>query len=179
MSDATDPAPIRAHAGEDAGDPLVYAVTLAPHRSLSAGGVLVVTGLTALASLGTGAVFLAMGAWPVTGFLGLDALLLYLAFRASARAARAREHITVTASLVEVRREPARGTGGIERLNPSWTRVERTDDDDFGTLEVALACGRRRVPVGGFLGPAEKGRLAGELAGALGAVRKGIVRSAP
>lgn len=165
------------HAPSDADDPLVYAVTLAPHRSLSSFGLKAVMGAMGLASFGTGAMFLAMGAWPVFGFFGLDVLLFYLALRASTRSARAREHITVTASLIEVTREPARGRTTTERLNPFWTRVLRRDDDDFGTLDVALVCGPRRVPVGGFLGPAEKGRLAGELSAALGVVKRGLARS--
>ena len=41
--------------------------------------------------LGTGLFFLSIGAWPVFGFLGLDVLLIYLAFRWNYRAARARE----------------------------------------------------------------------------------------
>jgi len=103
MTDATDPGTPLADADMD--DPLVYAVTLAPHRSLSPFGVKVVMGAMGLVSLGAGAMFLSLGAWPVFGFFGLDVLLLYLALRASARSARAREHITVTASLIEVRRE--------------------------------------------------------------------------
>lgn len=174
MTDATDPGTPLADADMD--DPLVYAVTLTPHRSLSPFGVKVVMGAMGLVSLGAGAMFLSLGAWPVFGFFGLDVLLLYLALRASARSARAREHITVTASLIEVTRAPARGRATTVRLNPFWTRVLRQDDEDFGTLDVALVSGPRRVPVGGFLGPAEKGRLAGELSAALGAVKKGMAR---
>ena len=42
--------------------------------------------------------FLLIGAWPVFGFLGLDVLLIYIAFRANFRAARAYEEVTVTAT---------------------------------------------------------------------------------
>jgi uncharacterized membrane protein len=37
----------------------------------------------------SGMVFLMLGAWPVFGFLGLEVLLIYVAFRANFRAARA------------------------------------------------------------------------------------------
>lgn len=177
MSNATGPSPGRgetlAPPSTDADDPVVYAVTLAPHRSLSPAGFHVVMASMALVSFGSGLLFLAMGAWPVFGFFGLDVLLLYLAFRASYRSARAREHITVTTTLIEVRKEPVRGQTTTERLNPFWTRLFRRDDEDFGTQEVALVSGPRRVAVGGFLGPEEKGRLAGELGEAIRAVRKG------
>ncbi|MDQ0505053.1 DUF2244 domain-containing protein [Xanthobacter agilis] len=172
MSNATAPAPNR----PDTDDPLVYAVTLAPHRSLSPTGFRVVMGAMALVSFGAGTLFLTLGAWPVFGFFGLDVLLLYLAFRASYAGARAREHITITTTLIEVRHAPARGPTRTERLNPFWTRLFRRDDEDFGTQEVALVSGARHIAVGSFLGPEEKGRLAEELGAAIGVVRRGHSR---
>ncbi|MFS8037469.1 DUF2244 domain-containing protein [Xanthobacter sp. AM11] len=158
-------------------EPVVYAVTLAPHRSLSRRGFFLVMAGIGAVSFVTGAVFLAMGAWPIFGFFGLDVLLVYIAFRANFRAARAREHILVTPSLVEVRREPARGRASTARLNPFWTRLWREDDDELGTLDVALVSGARTVPVGRFLGPAEKAVLASDLTRALAAVKKGVTRT--
>ncbi|MEP9351987.1 DUF2244 domain-containing protein [Xanthobacter sp. KR7-65] len=160
-----------------ADEPVVYAVTLAPHRSLSQRGFLMVMAGVGAVSLVCGGVFLAMGAWPIFGFFGLDVLLVYIAFRASFRSARAREHILVTPSLVEVRREPARGRKSTTRLNPFWTRLWREDDDEHGTLDVALVSGRRTVPVGRFLGPDQKAALASDLAEALATVKKGVTRS--
>lgn len=164
-------------ADADLDEPVVYAVTLAPHRSLSPRGFRLVMAAVFGLSLASGAAFLAMGAWPVFGFFGLDALLLYVAFRTSFRSARAREHIRVTPSLVEVRREPARGRASTTRLNPFWTRLWREDDDEHGTLDVALVSGRRTVPVGRFLGPAQKAELASDLSRALALVKKGVPRN--
>lgn len=175
MSDATDPS--RDADETIADDPVVYAVTLAPHRSLSPRGFLLVMGTIAVVSFGSGALFVAMGAWPVFGFFGLDVLVLYLAFRSSFRSARAREYIRVTASAIEVREVSARGRASVVRLNPFWTRIARRDDDELGTLDLALVCGPRQVPVGRCLGPMEKGRLASELTAALNHVKKGVVRS--
>lgn len=158
-------------------EPVVYAVTLAPHRSLSQRGFLLVMLGVGSVSFLTGAAFLARGAWPIFGFFGLDVLLVYLAFRASFRSARAREYILVTPSVVEVRREPARGRASTTRLNPFWTRLWREDDEDHGTLDVALISGRRTVPVGRFLGPEQKATLAADLSRALSIVKKGVTRS--
>ncbi len=169
------PAAPLAPAPED--DVLVYEVTLAPHRSLSPAGFRLLMGVFAALSFASGLVFLSMGAWPVFGFFGLDVLLVSLAFRASFRSARAREHIRITASLVEVCHVPARGRGWTARLNPFWTRLWRQDDEDHGTLDLALVSGPRTVPVGRFLGPAQKAHLAGDLARALAAVKRGVVRS--
>ena len=60
-------------------------------------------------SFGVGMVFLWMGAWPVFGFLGLDVFLVWLAFRANFRAAKAFEEILVTPVRLVWRRVSARG----------------------------------------------------------------------
>ncbi|MFG1346935.1 DUF2244 domain-containing protein [Xanthobacter autotrophicus DSM 431] len=158
-------------------EPVVYAVTLAPHRSLTPRGFrLVMLGIGGV-SFVSGAAFLAMGAWPIFGFFGLDVLLIYIAFKANFRSARAREHIRVTPSVVEVRREPVRGRPSTTRLNPFWTRLWREEDEDHGTLDVALVCGKRTVPVGRFLGPPQKAVLASDLSHALALVKKGVPRN--
>lgn len=158
-------------------EPEVYAVTLAPHRSLSQRGFLLVMLAIGLTSFVSGFTFLAMGAWPIFGFFGLDVLIIYLAFRANFRQARAREYIRVTPSLVEVRRVPAKGRERTIRLNPFWTRLWREDDEEHGTLDVALISGRETVPVGRFLGPMQKAALATDLAEALNTVKRGVTRT--
>ena len=54
---------------------------LTPHRSLSPTGFLIFMAVLGGISFVTGMVFLLAGAWPVFGFLGLDVLLVYWAFR--------------------------------------------------------------------------------------------------
>lgn len=158
-------------------EPEVYAVTLAPHRSLSQRGFLLVMLAIGGVSFVSGMTFLAMGAWPIFGFFGLDVLIIYVAFRANFRSARAREYIRVTPSLVEVRRVPATGRERTIRLNPFWTRLWREDDEEHGTLDVALISGRETVPVGRFLGPMQKAALASDLTEALATVKRGVTRS--
>ena len=78
--------------------------TLDPPRSLSPRGFnRVMLGLGAFSFL-TSVAFLAAGAWPVVGFLGLEILLLWLVFRYSFRAQRARTYVRVTAEAVDVRK---------------------------------------------------------------------------
>ncbi|MFG1360852.1 DUF2244 domain-containing protein [Xanthobacter pseudotagetidis] len=158
-------------------EPEVYAVTLAPHRSLTQRGFLIVMVSIGLVSFVSGLAFLAVGAWPIFGFFGLDVLIIYFAFRANFRSAGAREYIRVTPSVVEVRRVPVKGRARTIRLNPFWTRIWREDDEDHGTLDVALVSGRETVPVGRFLGPEQKGALADDLSAALRAVKRGVTRS--
>src|SRR3546814_15230151 len=50
-----------------------------------------------------------MGAWPVTGFCGLEILLLYIAFRLNYRSGRAYETVRLTQTDLEIRRFGPRG----------------------------------------------------------------------
>ncbi len=65
---------------------------LLPHRSLGPKGFLLVMGLMSTVCFAAGIAFLIAGAWPVIGFLGLDVLLVWFAFRMSYRTGRVRTH---------------------------------------------------------------------------------------
>ena len=71
-------------------------ITIWPHRSLSLKGFYIVMGLLAgfLFIIGVG--FFLAGAWPVIGFLGLELLVVWGAFKLNYRAARHRETIHTT-----------------------------------------------------------------------------------
>ncbi|HEX7560145.1 MAG TPA: DUF2244 domain-containing protein, partial [Usitatibacter sp.] len=72
--------------------------TGARSTALSLGGVgfLVLMGVICAVSFVGGVVFYLIGAWPVGGFFGLDAVLIYWAFRVNYRDAAAYEEVTVT-----------------------------------------------------------------------------------
>lgn len=159
------------------GEPTVYAAAMAPHRSLSARGFLIVMVAIATVSFVSGFYFLSLGAWPIFGFFGLDVALLYFAFRANFKAAAAREFIRITPSLVQVRQVSARGEAREARMNPFFTRIKRRDMEEIGTLDLALVSRDRHVAVGIHLGPWQKAELADELGAALGTVKKGVTRT--
>ena len=60
---------------------LPFDAVLYPNRSLGTAGFYSLMAAIVTVSAGVGAAFVLAGAWPVSGFLGLDVLLLYLAFR--------------------------------------------------------------------------------------------------
>ena len=70
-------------------EPTLFSAIITPHRSLNSTGFLIVMLLVSGFSFIAGMVFFLLGAWPVVGFLGLDVLLVYWAFRANFRAAAA------------------------------------------------------------------------------------------
>ena len=74
-------------------EPAIFSAVITPHRSLGSRGFLILMLAIGAVSFVSGMVFLLLGAWPVFGFLGLDVLLVYVAFRANYRAARAYEEV--------------------------------------------------------------------------------------
>ena len=68
-------------------EPTIFSAVITPHRSLGGPGFWLLMAAVAGLSFVAGIVFLLLGAWPVFGFLGLDVLLVFWAFRANYRAA--------------------------------------------------------------------------------------------
>ena len=158
-------------------EPTLFSAIITPHRSLSSTGFLLVMLLIGGVSFVGGVVFFVVGAWPVIGFLGLDVLLVYWAFRANYRAARAFEEVTVTASELRLRRVSHRGRVVEWKLNPVWTKLDREIHEDYGLLRLFLVSQGRRLAVAGFLAPSERESFAAALANALGEAKRGVTRT--
>jgi uncharacterized membrane protein len=158
-------------------EPTLFTAIITPHRSLSGTGFLVVMGLVGGSSFVAGLVFFLLGAWPVVGFLGLDVLLVYWAFRANYRAAAAFEEVTVTPSELRLRRVSHRGNVAEWTLNPVWTSLDREIHEEFGLLRLFLVSRGRRLSIAGFLSPKEKESFAAALSAALGEAKRGPTRT--
>jgi uncharacterized membrane protein len=158
-------------------EPTLFSAIITPHRSLSGKGFLVVMALVGGLSFIGGMFFFLLGAWPVVGFLGLDVLLVYWAFRANYRAAAAFEEVTVTPSELRLRRVSHRGEVAEWTLNPLWTQLDRETNEEFGLLKLFLVSRGRRLTVAGFLSPKEKESFAAALSAALGEARRGPTRA--
>jgi uncharacterized membrane protein len=158
-------------------DPKIFSAIITPHRSLGPTGFVIFMACLGGLSFISGIIFVSLGAWPVFGFFGLDVLLVYLAFRANYRSARAYEEVTVTASELTVRKVNHRGGVRQWTLNPLWVRLERIVHDEFGIERLFLVSHGRRLAIAGFLSPAEKASFARALTGALGEARRGPTRT--
>jgi uncharacterized membrane protein len=157
----------------DTAEPELFAALLTPHRSLNRTGFLVVMMFLSVVSFGTGVACLMMGAWPVCGFLGLDVLAIYFAFRINFRRALASEQISVTPSALRLRRVSHRGHVMEWVFNPLWVRLDQEADDEYGLERLYLSSRGKRVSVGSFLSPAEKASFSKALIAALAAARRG------
>src|SRR5258705_13870088 len=153
--------------------PKLFSARLTPHRSLNRTGFLVLMTFLSVVSFATGIAFLLMGAWPVLGFLGLDVLVIYWAFRVNFRRASATEEITVTPSELRVRRVSHRGHVAEWVLNPLWVQLDQKIHAEFGIEKLYLVSKGRRVSIASFLGADEKASFAKALLAALQATRRG------
>ena len=162
------------HASSD--EPFFSAV-ITPHRSLGSAGFLILMCAIGGVSFVAGIVFLAMGAWPVFGFFGLDVLLIYWAFRANYRAAAAYEQVIVTHSELRVRKVSHRGKIAEWSFNPLWVRLDRDTHEEFGIEHLFVVSRGRRLPVAGFLSPSEKEGFAAALSRAIGEAKRGPTRT--
>jgi uncharacterized membrane protein len=113
-------------------------------------------------------VFYAIGAWPVVGFLGLDVLAVWWAFRVNFADARKAERIVITEhELILERLSERRGREEL-RFVRRWVRVDLEEDtgrDLIGSLY--LSASGRRTAIGAFLPPDERKAFAGQLRRAL------------
>ena len=145
---------------------LYFDAWLRPHRSLTRRGLAIVLAIAAVPSFGLGVVFLAMGAWPVTGFLGLDVLLLYVAFRLNNRAARESERVRLSETELTVDRHAIDGRKEHWSFQPNWLRVD-VDDPPRPDSKLLLTTHGRSLAIGQFLPPAERVEVADALRSAL------------
>ena len=79
---------------------------------------MVFMGAISVVSFGTGLMFYLMGAWPVMGFLGLDVLLVYVAFKLNFRALRLYETVDLNGEALTVTRVAPSGKAQSWNFNP-------------------------------------------------------------
>lgn len=151
----------------------IFAARIHPHRSLSQQNFRVLAMVFCGACFFTSLPFVLLGAWPVAGFMGLDVLIFWWAFRANFRAARAYEDVCVTPLELTVSKVSPRGERAEWRWSPLWVRLIRQEDAEYGVQRVALVSRGCEVEVGAFLGPDAKARFAAGLSSALAQARQG------
>jgi uncharacterized membrane protein len=145
---------------------LFFERVLSPHRSLPSHGFHVLMLALGLISLTVGIGFVAIGAWPVFGFFGLDVALVYLAFRLNYRSARQSETIRLAGDAFTVERVGVRGERRTWRFQPFWLRVileERAGDAN----RLLVASHGRSLVVGDFVTSPARRELAAAIREAL------------
>ena len=108
----------------DAEEIVYFDAVLTPNRSLSERGFVIVMAMVAGVSFVTGLAFLSLGAIPVIGFFGLDALAFWLALRWSFRQQRQETRIIVTSTRINLHHRRANGREQEASLPSAFARIE-------------------------------------------------------
>ena len=146
-------------------------ITLRPRRSLSRGGFIALMATLVAFNFTAGIAFFLAGAWPVVGFMGLDVLLVWIAFKLSYGSARQSEHLALYPDRLELLRRDAWGRERRVALQAYWVRVE-LERAPSGIGRLLLRSHGRATQLGGFLPADERVALASWLDEALAALRE-------
>jgi uncharacterized membrane protein len=150
-----------------------FQARLTPHRSLGRTGFAILMGALLFGWLVVGSIFLAHGAWPVFGFLGLDVLLVYVCFRLNYRAARALEEVSVSRTSLDIRKIAPSGRSEAHHFNPFWAKFAVARHGEIGITRMAVEGQGRSVSIGGFLNPDDRESFAMAFGRALATAKAG------
>ena len=150
----------------------IFSATLRPYRSLSQNGFIVLMLLFGGTCFCMGFFYFMVGAWPVFVFLGIDVLLLYIAFRANYFAAKAFEEIIVRQDALIIRRVSARGEIREMAFNPYWVKLHLSRDEDDVVTKIAVTARGERANLGQFFNPDDKTTFAKAFGAALAEAKR-------
>ena len=156
---------------DNAEGPPVFQAVLYPNRSLGGKGFTILMSAIIFVSVLVGGAFALAGAWPVSGFLGLDVFLLYLAFRWSFRDSSRADFIRVDEGGLNVRRVLPNGKSKEWRFETAWVQVI------LENRRLLIRSHGNELAIGAFLTQQERASLADALNGALRAQREAPARA--
>lgn len=145
-----------------------FSAVLSPNRSLTPTGFVIIMSVVALVSFAAGIMFVRMGAWPVFGFFGLDAALLYWAFKRNFADSEQREIVEVTDHELLVQRWFPKQPVEEHRFLRHWVRINLAEDkarELIGCLTVHSH--GKSIEIASFLGGDERKEFYQALSAAL------------
>lgn len=150
-----------------------FRARLTPFRSLPKPGFRVLIFCVGILCGLQGLFFFVVGAWPVTLFFGLDALLIFGAFWLNYRDGRRYEDVAVSPSAVTITAVCPSEKRKEHRFNPVFSRLSVRRVEDEGVVGLRLSQREKSVEVGGFLNPADRETFARAFGNALATARVG------
>jgi len=99
-------------------------IKIYPSQSLGKTGFRILMLVLILPALLIGMYFYFRGAWPVAGFLGLELLLIYLAFKISFISNRVSEHIILDEKILKICYHKQSKIVKTINLEPTWLKVQ-------------------------------------------------------
>jgi uncharacterized membrane protein len=131
-----------------------FDVVIHPYRSLGPFGFRLFIAILAGINVAFAAAMISQGAWPVAGFMGLDVLAVYIAFRLSYAQTRAFERLVISGDTLTVERVDRKGARREWTFPTYWVSVWYEEDELQST--VTLRSHGRALTVGDYLAPFER-----------------------
>ena len=138
--------------------PVCDVITLWPHRSLSQRGFTILLLILGTLAVAIGLGFFLLGAWPVIGFMGLELVVLYAAFRLNYRDGKASEQLLIHANGLDLIRISPAGKQNRTSFASHWLRAELIPQKGKRKT-LALRHHHDSFEIGAFLPPAEKKKI--------------------
>lgn len=142
-------------------EPDQWSITLTPHRSLTRHGFIAVMALVAGTNFALGFIFLAIGAWPVGGFMGLDVLLVWWALRRNFADSDRAEKLIAKGDALTLQRLARKAAPSETVFNRRWVKVELEHNEARElTGRLLLRSHGKSHEIASFLGADERMSLA-------------------
>ena len=133
-------------------------ITVLPYRSLSRKGFRNLMLVVATIFFTIGVFFWYIGAWPVFGFLGLDVVLLYYAFKMNYKSGEVFENLRLLKKKFLITRSFPSGTKQSWSLEPYWAKVEIMSSGT-NQYNLIVRSKEKAVMIGSFLNEHDKKKL--------------------
>ncbi len=133
-------------------------ITVLPYRSLSKKGFRYLMFCVAAVFFTIGVFFWVIGAWPVFGFLGLDVLLLYYAFKINYKSGEIFENLELIKEKLLITRNFPSGKIQTWDLEPYWTKAEILQANSHNH-NLIVKSKNKVVMIGSFLNFKDKEKL--------------------
>ncbi len=151
--------------------PVRFDAVLQPHTSLGPRGFRLLMAVVGVIGFTAGVAFLMAGAWPVFGFVGLDVVLVYVAFKINYRDARRYETIKLTDNKLVVERVGHTGRRQKWSFQTYWLKID-LEEPTTPQSALMLRSHGKVLEIGSFLAPHEKHDLATTLRRELDKLRR-------
>ena len=148
-----------------------FVAELRPHRSLDSRGFIILMGLISVICFVSGMMFWIIGAWPVFLFMGLDVLIIYVAFRINYRDGQIRERISVKRDELKISKYDSQGRMKEFVFNPFWTKLNIDRHKEYGINQMWIADRETQIGIGSFLNRKERESFARAFNRALASVK--------
>ena len=134
-------------------------IKIYPNQSLTPKGLLLLMLLITIPASCIGVTFFILGAWPVLGFMGLEVLLIYIAFKVLFYKNKFYEHIILDKEKLSIFFKKQNNTITKIELEPTWLQVQIENIYESEDI-LTISSHGKKIILANFLIPEERAKLA-------------------